>query len=333
MKKIILHLGTPKTGTTAIQKFLHINQAEMAKCASILYPTAGRVNKQGNTEISHATRLARMIRDGANPRPVLLEIEKEAHDLDRIIISSEAFFGQLNNRLVQRGLKQIKNFYKNDEIKLLIYIRRWDLYLESVYNQATKKGVLAVKGKGEPIHEFIDHCEKAIGWHPADYLKYLSILENIFGNESIEIRSFDSKAFFEGNLFKDLCDAIGINSLEPYEIPKKSNESLNTKQILVISLLIPLKRGAKKPVVQKVRKLFNEDSPTYSPHCFFNHDQRIALINRFKKDEEKLRSYMKNPSGFLFNLESTDNKCDLPPVQFNFEELKLIRDLILEFQD
>lgn len=330
MKKVIIHAGAPKTGTTAIQKFLHNNQEALALNDLILYPTSGRKNGRGNTLISHMP-LAKAFTFNNDVHSVLKDVLAETHGLNKIIFSSERFFGQLHQPGVAKSLVAIKEFFHGNDIKILIYLRRWDSYLESCYSQAVANGVLGMKASGESIHDFIVNCEKLIGWHPADYIKYLQTLENIFGKNAIEIRGFDSKAFKGGDVITDFCEAIEIKKIESYLLPERSNLTLNAKKLLVMSMLLPL-TNSKELLAKKVKKLFNAETGQFSPYCLFNYEERVSLINRFRKDEEKLRAYMKDPSGFLFDLDSIEDKSKLPPIQFTLDELAEFRDLILDMK-
>jgi len=331
MRQVILHLGTPKTGTTAIQRFFHLNRDELASIDSVSYPTAGRVNNKGKLEISHRPLFASMTAARKKNHSLLSDIDEQALDHRKIVISCEYFFGRLYKQEVQEALKRIKDFFKNDELKIIIYLRRWDSYLDSVYNQAVKASMFDLKAREESINDFFDRCEKVIGWHPADYLKYLAILDDIFGKEAIEIRSFDVKALAGGNLLQDFSEAIAIKSIHPYKMPRKANESLTAKQLLIVSMLSPLYGGKEKlVVVRKVMKKFKDDAGQFDGYCLLGRDERLAIINRFKQDEEKLRSYLRDPTGFLFDLDVSGNKSHLPPVQFSFDELKTFRDLILD---
>ncbi len=325
MRKIILHIGSPKTGTTSIQKFLHLNYETLAELDRTIYPMTGRKDSDNIIRYSHNLLLPSITAHKGNTQALLASINKEAIEQKQIIISAELFFSKLFRPAVQRSLKTIKNTFRSDEVKILIYLRRWDLYLESVYNQAVKQWLTNVS-----IDKYIEQREKAIGWHPADYLRYIAVLENIFGKDAIEIRSFDKQAFIGGDLYKDFCHATDLQHIEHYKKPKKSNESLTTTQLLATILLAPLfNKKDNAFVVGKIKKHLKAQHKSYSEFCLFSNESRQAIINRFENDEHKLRTYMKKPDSFLFDSKAFNDKSSLPPVEFSFEELKALRDSVL----
>src|SRR5687768_11764911 len=87
MKTIFLHIGSTKTGTTALQSFFSLNEARL-KTAGIGYPRTGRsgVAHHKLAEVILGRKTAR--------RPVYRELreEIEAAPEQTFVLSSEVFF-------------------------------------------------------------------------------------------------------------------------------------------------------------------------------------------------------------------------------------------------
>ncbi len=133
-----IHIGMPKTGTTALQGFLHANAPLLAK-HGIHYMTTGRDRGTGTARlISHNSIAMDMIRgwrDAPAGQSEAFRAELAAHDADHCLLSSEMFFGRdlapLNDHVLP-GL--------DAPLRVLVYLRRFDDFIEADYKQRAKNG-------------------------------------------------------------------------------------------------------------------------------------------------------------------------------------------------
>ena len=51
--RILLHIGTHKTGTTSLQAFFFLNRDQLKKSSSILYPETGSPRVQHEAKYGH----------------------------------------------------------------------------------------------------------------------------------------------------------------------------------------------------------------------------------------------------------------------------------------
>lgn len=96
MSRLILHVGTHKTGTTAIQSFLASHRRELA-AAGVHYPDSTRF--VGSIPEAHHG-VAAALATGAGPFPPALEkfrdhLRRALRDHDAVVLSSEAFYRHL----------------------------------------------------------------------------------------------------------------------------------------------------------------------------------------------------------------------------------------------
>jgi glycosyltransferase involved in cell wall biosynthesis len=136
--RILLHIGTHKTGTTSIQRSLQAQAARLRQ-QGVWYPPAG--------DAQH-WRLAYDLRAG-NRRPLLAALaEARQQGCDTLLLSSEAFLEQ-----APFGLARELAFLRQeaDEVNIILYLRRQDLYWESLYREAVKNGRTRL-----PFRAFID---------------------------------------------------------------------------------------------------------------------------------------------------------------------------------
>jgi hypothetical protein len=151
--KLILHIGTHKTGTTALQRFLHANRAQLAVCGfHYATPPHGVV---------HANLIANALSIGKT-RVVHTFLAKHT-DLARrrgahtVLLSSENFYAmsvlssmqrrQIRSDAVERDRILIETLYSLmpegiTTPQVVCYFRRPDRYAESLYNQHVKRGTI-----------------------------------------------------------------------------------------------------------------------------------------------------------------------------------------------
>ena len=135
MKALYIHIGTGKTGTSALQAFLHKNQAAL-KLNDFSYAQSGLDGE------NHHRACFNFARDEPNRRIETLQIltqlktEIEKGNSNNYIISSENFPG-----LTTEEIQLIKKTLGDEVcIKFIVYIRRQDQYVESWYSQLIKTG-------------------------------------------------------------------------------------------------------------------------------------------------------------------------------------------------
>ena len=139
--KLYLHVGYPKTGTTAIQHFLY-NNRECLKEAGYLYPDIGICDKAHHSlaisilEIDLPT--TKHIRK-YNPvclRDSLVD-SINSSKCKNVVISSEFFNLYAQSNFVRKK-KTLVKFFKDYEITIILYLRHPIDFLESSYSQQIK---------------------------------------------------------------------------------------------------------------------------------------------------------------------------------------------------
>jgi len=135
LKKIILHAGLHKTGSTSIQKTLFSNISNLEK-NNFSYPLIGNPNSYGQHnlawEISEDRRFNKNFGTFSDFFNHLDDFKQN------IIISSEDFESILLNKKKLNTLKE-KFQYHNCEFSILIYIRNPIDYIVSIYLELLKK--------------------------------------------------------------------------------------------------------------------------------------------------------------------------------------------------
>jgi hypothetical protein len=164
-KRIIIHIGTHKTGTTSIQKALFLGRESLSK-VGVLYPatdldrgTRQRLRKQG--EMSAVARRGR-------PRAVerersALTKEFEASGAHTMVISEEGLSGPNPN-----CVEFFRPLAAQYQLEVVCYLRRQDLFVESFFNQVIKRA------ERNLAHNIIDYMNTERTRARLDYHRMLS---------------------------------------------------------------------------------------------------------------------------------------------------------------
>ena len=210
--KLLIHSGLPKTGTTTIQLHCALNRQVLAR-NGWLYPQAGRQwnahHTFGNFFRSEGKKLA-WIRE-ADPAKVrrMLERERAESGADNVIISSESLF-HINS------LRKLAQYFPDYEINMLVYLRRQDEWLESVYRQQLRGGAVFTDR-----HSYLRQVQSSL-----DYDRVLGEWESVLGVDHICVRSFEPK-FFETSLVEQFMDVLGLTLTADYDEAPRRNDKLN----------------------------------------------------------------------------------------------------------
>jgi hypothetical protein len=262
--KLIIHIGTEKTGTTSIQEFLNNNRVELSKQSVYFLKSPGyKNNRKLPRYCMEENRTDSWFREnGINTIEARKKFKQEfraelQHELENdiptsteiVVCSSEHFHSRL---ISVDEIKTLKTLFssKFDDIDVLVYLRKQVDMAVSHYSTHLKCGGT------EDIHDFISgRCKPSN--HYYNYIALLEMWSEVFGQENIKCRLFSRSGFVEGSLIKDfirqissVIDFTGLN----FEV-KDDNKSLNEEG-------------------QKVLKYINEIFPR------FNENTGLCPINK-----------------------------------------------------
>ena len=197
IENVILHVGSPKTGSTHLQSFLARNKTVLLEEFGVLYSSSGR---SGNAHHNLAYQLggSHLQAKFKKKNGGILEIQREccqshAHTL---LISSEALF-----HFSPTCLLNLRKSFECSNLHVVVYLRRQEEYLQSGYQQNHKYGRVV-----ETPFEF---CVRKAAI--ADYYLFLKKLLAAFGTDSITIHPYLSRR--DGfDVRTSFCSTINIDS-------------------------------------------------------------------------------------------------------------------------
>lgn len=235
MTIIYLHIGMPKTGTTCLQKALFNNRDKFLE-NGYLYPKSDIknnakeiVNRYCHNTLAHCL-MGLEDKDNTLSMSIWEELKTEIDSINprNVIISAEAFtsfkiFYQLET------LAKIKNLLKEYEIKVVIYLRKQDEFLESSYCYMVKLGACSVG-----IQELFNKYQYIF-----NYYQMLENWANIFGYDNMIVRCF-AKSNTKDHIFADFLRVINqFNNKSDYKVDynAKINVSPSGKMIKILLLI------------------------------------------------------------------------------------------------
>ena len=283
---LILHIGSPKTGTTALQQFLHSN-ADALRKAGVNYMTAAR------THIAH-NPLAQAVPQGKAAELVAQIVKEYDANPDMThVVSSEIMF----RVVVANGLKGLFPEHIARNTKVICYLRRQDRYAEVLYKQLAKNALVP-----NDRTSFLAGQIKKLA-----FTNFLDVYAEMFGTENIRIKPFDRKAFKDGDIVADFAeDMLGLSDLSGFDRPtREANKSMSVE---LSEMLGAISFDKTANVRQLIRVLSTYDDPLlFSKNDTFSLENRVTLMNELAQDNEKLRATYAPHLPQLFDMSDLDS--------------------------
>lgn len=231
MAEVIFHIGTHKTGTTSIQAFLRANRDAFAK-RGIGIPYSDLPYRVISPD-RNAHFLLRSVLDAVRPKnfheedPAFIaagrqSLERALSEYPRVLLSDEALWyqGAVNKRFWREFKRQLGEL-GIDDMRIVVYLRRQDQFISSLWNQF-------VKGDTRESRTLEEYAGRKRSRLAMDYDRGLRQLERLFGKENITVRVFERGRFEGGDLYHDFCKAIESPYGEDLVVPElESNPGLN----------------------------------------------------------------------------------------------------------
>jgi len=304
-KKIYIHIGPHKTGTTTIQIGL-FNNREVLLRKGILVPTAGDVfpNVCGNHNLVWELRGDDRFYPSAGLWKDLLQEITETK-AEKIIITSEDFaflnIDQINH---------VESLLRDFTVSIVTYTRRQDAVLFSIWTQVLKTG----KHENVPI-SFYHWLESRNYYHPiADYANLYRNWAMVFGEENLIIRVLE-KTQMRGTLFQDFLFACGNINTDKIIEPENQNISPGIKTLVLIQEMQKrIKGGLKSRQREEIIKFLLEFSEKQEWNIkkanLINRDLFNEIITRYGDGNQYIASkYFGRNELFLDTFQEKELTC------------------------
>ena len=228
--RVILHIGTEKTGTTTIQEFLHRNKAGLGE-QGILVPISADAPKSSNHRKLAVYGCNDSNKDDGRvslgivsmpkfratfERDFLEECSKSG--CDTLILSGEHCSSRLQSEEEVRRLKSLLD--KVGQTTILLYLRRQEEMWRSWYSTAVSLG----------SHENFSAPSPLLRGKLLDYQALCRRWAKVFGASAIRVRVFSESEFVDQDLLHDFEFASGLKfNWQTVFIPPARNTSIRMK--------------------------------------------------------------------------------------------------------
>ena len=303
MKKVWLHIGIHKTGTTTLQKFFVENKAVLLQ-KGLCYPTEGSYfYKQGENHslLAHALKneYPEMLPDN-----LAFSLEGCVNDLradiqkstaPEILISSEHFSLHSTMEEVAR-LKSVFDPIAS-EIHVILYLRRQDHRIESGYSQMVKRGY-----RVGSFESFIQWMASAPD-QSLDYEKKVELFAKVFGGKNLTVRIFEKSQMHPQGLIQDFMNILGMSNLEEFKQVQDENISPSTQAIEILRHVNSLYPNVKsRKVFAQLLKNLPANLVDQTRYTLYSEALREKTLASYRASNERLaRNFFNRPDGRLFH--------------------------------
>lgn len=284
MRTIYLHVGLPKTATSAIQQFLTDNSRQLSdKGYCYRHMPFKYLDKSSPKRNAHflveelydengkpdsAAKKAR-IEDG------LKIIEQWFTEYDNIILTDESFWNLLRGKNWEDFARLLKFCEEHNAVlKMIVYLRRQDDYMLSWWRQRVRMG-----GRLGKLPDWEDFIQAPPAVLILDFAKHLREIEEYMPKENIIARIYDKNGFVGKNhtIFSDFLDAIGLEFTDDFEIEKPIvNSSMTDDYAEIKRILNRLQSNEYSRAYNEVSKFFEKTAIECS--ALSDYDEKYSLL-------------------------------------------------------
>lgn len=275
MSRLILHIGTHKTGTTAVQNAFFARRRALA-AHGIVYPKLGRM-------AGHHGLVAKWIPVAERYRyrvPVDHILEDLAHTHARsdrtVILSAEEF--SRGDPVARVDMAELNRFVRRfDTCTVLCCLRHQVDYMQSIFLEAAKRRVPL------PPAELVARAEGLVDGLWPDYTKLRDRLLTVFAPEELVFVDYTTARRHPQGVPGALCTAAGLAQAAPLMAGgaarrvNPSGEPLAVWAAQVITRPAPMTR----PALAAARAVLTMQHPGATGSCIFTRQEVATLLDRF----------------------------------------------------
>ena len=268
--KLILHVGTPKTGTTSVQVYLDKKQRKL-RSKGILYP-----NRFHNPNAPKHQWLERNLLSGSVERlvnnftDIINHVEEQTHT---VLLSSEGIYNYWwdFSRESKALLLELNNLF---DVEIWVWFRDPLVFAESFYKQCLRNPqVNHISCYGRDL-SFAEALANPWFSQHLDYIGFVNACDELFGKDSVSV--FDCQT----DTVKTVINRLGLTTPHDNPTPRKNNcMNTVTAELYRVINRLPLAAKEKEKIVPFINKLDTALTP-------YSRSESNSLID--EKSKEKI---------------------------------------------
>lgn len=286
-KTLYVHVGTTKTGTTAIQSFLIDNQ-ELLNQKGYCYPLFPyRYQDVSERRNAHFMLEEASVRQEGRFREGMDRIHELFQTFDKIIVSDEGIWSaNYEQRITMWRALKAEAKEGDFRIKVIVYLRRQDMYLISGWNQMVKSGI--GRDAATPWKEYISNLDSI---NKMKYASHLKKLAAFFGKKNLIVRRFDPKRFAGGTIYSDFLQAVGLELTKEYHIEQAAKNTRlagNTHEIQRVLNGMPGMNAAFHSFFRRALLSYADLSGEYYPCEMFSKAEAETFMKQYEEENREV---------------------------------------------
>lgn len=315
MQTLFIHIGCEKTGTTSIQRSLTSNREKLATLGTI-YPALG-VHKFAQINLAAAVQTRQNSSDKNTEYYPKKDLDADyewdqlisicmANPNKDIVISAEHFSSRLFEKgieFIHQKLQAIREYF---EFKIIVYLRRQDLFLESSYSTFIKAGGFL------SFDEFFQQHLNAKNRY--DFERLLDNWSRAFGAENLLIIDYEKESA-SNTLLASFYKLLRV-PLDSLQFDQQIANPAWNKDMLEFAMICNLPRIQEKLGSRRLSFL-NYCNKNYfskkiqAASVLLSPQQRKTMINRYQDSNRKVEALYFN-NQVLFEHTKFKNDDEIP---------------------
>ena len=302
-KRVVLHFGGDKTGSTSIQNFLSTMRQNLIDKQLVAYPPPDSWHATlGSFFCDWPENYVFNYQRGISSKKILEEESRQCVEnlnlwletissCECLVFSYEGFVD-----LDIEALNRFREFcfLYSDNVQVVLYVRSPLSYAVSGISQRMKQGAATLEA---PVSPYKTYCEKIC---------------EVFGKKNIIVRPFVSSLLKDGDVVADFTEILNISDHYQKETAQRHNESLSFEAIYIGNRL--LNRLEQQHVLFTQEEFYTRIGSVLATL----HGEKIKLtkqqISEVLAASFEHTEYLKNEFNIVFNEDERDyfDQDDMP---------------------
>lgn len=337
MKRLILHVGTMKTGTSAIQGFLAQNAAVLER-QGVSYPLFGRFAKE------NPDRNANFLMRAANARAVpgykskhlkkkvpaaLAEFREAVAAFDTVVLSEETLWHRgLDHEGYWEAARAIVEECGVEQTDVIVYLRRQDEYAESRWREFVKHHTWYTM-------TFEEYRADEESMRPNDYKRGVDLLAAAFGKDRLTVRVYERSGFVDHDVVKDFLACAGIGDDPGFDYVLHGSRARNSSlsedytELKRLANLAPAYSGGGSNWYRAAATAAMGALDGIESKWHMSSEERAAFMARYEEGNAALaREYLGREDGVLFSNPAADGDAG-----WDYDPARLLRESVVLYAE